>query len=110
MLAVTGLASAQVQKCIDNNGRALYTEGPCPSYATRVTSLKSPAPSNGAAPTKQKDWAAENEAFNKRQAQREHNQMVENNNRAAINAFNNASNKPLAPGESRRVTLTLPAQ
>lgn len=100
-------AHAQVKKCTDSRGKVTYTQAVCPQATTKDKTIMAYTPVSSAQPSTGSDWKEQNKAFNQRQAQRHHFESVENRNRAAIAAFDKATSKPLAPGESRRTTLYL---
>ncbi len=92
-MAATDVASAQIQRCIDSDGRATFTDGICPKTSTNGKSIKANQKYVGSEPGKGQntDWAAQNEAFNQRHAQRE---QRESNERV----INNFISTPLPPG------------
>lgn len=108
LLAMTAMASAQVQKCTAANGKVTYTDTFCPSAAKdRTLGIAAMAPrEHAAAPVAaERSLAAENADFNKRHAQRARDDVdsaYAANQRAMINDF---YNKPLAPGEKRTLTV-----
>lgn len=106
ILLSTG-AHAQVKKCTDSRGKVTYTQAVCPQATAKDKTIMAYTPVSSAQPSTGSDWKEQNKAFNQRQAQRHHLEAVENRNRAAIAAFDKATSKPLAPGESRRTTLHL---
>jgi hypothetical protein len=106
-IAISTTAQAQVKKCTDSKGKVTYTQAVCPQATAKDKTIMAYTPVSSAQPSTASDWKAENKAFNQRQAQRNHLESVENRNRAAIAAFDKATSKPLAPGESRRTTLYL---
>ena len=113
LMALAGLASAQVQKCTDANGKVSFLDTPCPNnsvkaQSTGISSYTSRAEAERYAQSTSNDLSADNRAFNARHAARnaqsDRNAIAQGslaNQRALIDNFN----KPLAPGETRRITI-----
>ena len=49
LLLVAGQVSAQINKCVDNTGKTVYLQSPCPANS-KSSSIR-PAPSGTAAPS-----------------------------------------------------------
>ena len=48
-LAICGTAQAQINKCVDANGKTVYSQGPCPKGAKASTVATAPSPAPAAA-------------------------------------------------------------
>ncbi|MBR7801422.1 DUF4124 domain-containing protein [Undibacterium fentianense] len=107
LVVLSANVTAQVKKCTDKNGKVTYTQAVCPQATAKDKTIMAYTPVSNAAPAAGRDLYAENQAFNQRQAQRNRIEAVQNSNREAIAAFEKAVNRPLAPGEVRRTTLTI---
>ncbi|WP_395006572.1 DUF4124 domain-containing protein [Undibacterium sp.] len=104
--ATGNVAQAQVKKCTDAQGRITYTQNSCPKATTKDKTIMAYTPVSPTQASQGRDWQQENKAFHQRQAQRDSIAFAESKNRAAIETFNAAINKPLQPGQSRETTLT----
>jgi len=98
LLTMSGMASAQVQRCVDNDGRVTFTDNVCPKSSVKEKTVKVNQKYVGSESSTDTNWAAKNEAFNQRHAQRE--QIA---TRERINADNQRTMKeflstPLPPG------------
>ncbi|MES2039124.1 MAG: DUF4124 domain-containing protein [Pseudomonadota bacterium] len=71
LMALTNMASAQVQRCVDSDGRVTFTDNLCPKSSVKEKSVKANQKYVGSEKVQETDWAAKNEAFNQRHAERE---------------------------------------
>ncbi len=101
------LTHAQVKKCSDANGKVTYTQATCPKATRKDQTLLAYTPTSSAKPNQGRDLYEESKAFNQRQEQRDYLSAVESHNRAAVDAFQKAIDKPLEPGQVRETRLTL---
>lgn len=98
LMALANSASAQVQRCIDNDGRVTFTDNVCPKNSNSGKSVKVNQKYLGEEKSTNTNWAAQNEAFNKRHAQREQiasRERIDANNQRTIKEF---MSTPLPPG------------
>ncbi|MFZ6770980.1 DUF4124 domain-containing protein [Undibacterium sp. Di26W] len=93
LLAMSNMASAQIQRCVDNDGRVTFTDNVCAKSSVKQKSVRADQKMVGSGTETGKDTnlAAQNEAFNQRHAQRE---LRADNERAVHNFINT----PLPPG------------
>lgn len=107
LLTITGLASAQVQRCVDNDGRVTFTDNLCPKTSAKGV-VKANQKYVGSESSTDTNWAAKNEAFNQRQATREHNDMLDSRRRSNERVMKEFMNTPLPEGvrSSRLTTYT----
>jgi|GEM_PF-1915163 len=107
LLSITGMASAQVQRCVDNDGRVTFTDNLCPKSTAKGNVVKADQKyvGSGAAGGSDNNWAAKNEAFNQRQAARDRNDLLDNTRRSNERVMKEFINAPLPEGvKSRRLT------
>ncbi|MFZ6733693.1 DUF4124 domain-containing protein [Undibacterium sp. Ji42W] len=71
VMALANSASAQVQRCVDSDGRVTFTDNVCPKSSVKEKSVKTNQKYVGSEKVQETNWAAQNEAFNKRHAERE---------------------------------------
>ncbi|BBB68078.1 hypothetical protein UNDYM_3825 [Undibacterium sp. YM2] len=71
LLALANSASAQVQRCVDSDGRVTFTDNVCPKSSVNGKSVKANQKYVGSEKVQETNWAAQNEAFNQRHAERE---------------------------------------
>ena len=98
LLTMSGLASAQVQRCVDNDGRVTFTDNVCPKSNNKNTSIKANQKYVGSETSTDTNWAPKNEAFNQRHAQREQiatRERINADNQRTIKEF---MSTPLPPG------------
>lgn len=107
LMALTNMASAQVQRCVDNDGRVTFTDNICPKSTAKGTSVKAGQKyvGSGSEGGQDTNWAAKNEAFNQRQAVRDRNDVLENTRRSNERAIKEFMSTPMPEGvKSRRLT------
>ena len=56
--SLSGVTQAQINKCVDANGKTVYLQGPCPKGAKSSTVAPAPAPSSASGVTAKADDAA----------------------------------------------------
>ncbi|MFZ6743601.1 DUF4124 domain-containing protein [Undibacterium sp. JH2W] len=107
LLSLSSLASAQIQRCVDNDGRVTFTDNVCPKSTAKGTSVKAGQKNVGSGSDGGSDtnWAAKNEAFNQRQAVRDRNDLLDNTRRSNERAVKDFMSTPLPEGvRSARLT------
>ena len=80
LLAMTNLASAQVQRCTDSDGRVTFTDGICPKSSVNGKTLKPNQKYVGSESGSEKgqgpSLAEKNAAFNQRYRQAENDRTI----------------------------------
>jgi hypothetical protein len=73
LLTMTNMASAQIQRCVDSDGRVTFTDNVCAKNSVNGKSVRANQKMVGSGNESGGDTslAAKNEAFNQRQAQRD---------------------------------------
>jgi len=106
LLSMTGMASAQVQRCVDNDGRVTFTDNLCPKSTASGNVVKANQKYVGSEASTDTNWAAKNEAFNQRQASRDRNDMLDNTRRSNERALKDFMSTPMPEGVRSRSLTT----
>lgn len=104
LLALSNMASAQIQRCVDSDGRVTFTDNVCAKSSVKQKSMQAGQKMVGSGNVAGGDsnLAAKNEAFNQRQAVRDHNNLVDNMNYRNQKMAKEIMNSPLPEGVRSR--------
>ncbi|MFZ6719774.1 DUF4124 domain-containing protein [Undibacterium sp. Ji49W] len=115
LLAMSNMASAQIQRCVDSDGRVTFTDNVCAKSSVKQKSVHAGQKMVGSGSGSGSDvggdgsMAAKNDAFNQRQAVRDHNNLVDNMNYRNQNTAKEIMNSPLPDGVRSRTLTTYSA-